>query len=170
MHLRRTLALLTGAIALLTLTSCGFNYATDRVYTPTTGVNDRDGSVDVLSAVIVSSEDGSGTFIASLANNDQDNPATFTGLEPAEAGSLKVAKFDPIEIPAGGLVNLANEGGPHLKGDFKAGDFVAVKVQFESGEQAEMDVPVVPNCGYYEGLDGPSDPTQCEPETPSPSE
>jgi hypothetical protein len=170
MHLRRTLALLTGAIALLTLTSCGFNYATDRVYTPANGVNDRDGTVDVLGAVIVSSEDGSGTFIASLANNDHDNTQTFTGLEGSEAGSLQVAKFDPIEIPAGGLVNLATEGGPQLKGDFKAGDFVGVRVMFENGEEAEMDIPVVTNCGNFAGLDGPSDPAQCEPESPSPSE
>jgi hypothetical protein len=166
MHLRRTLALLTGAIAMLTLTSCGFNYATDRVYTPANGVNDREGTVDVLGAVIVSSKDGSGTFIASFANKDQEEPATFTALEPAEAGSFQTAKFDPIEIPPGGLVNLATDGGPTVKGDFVAGDFVGVRVQFESGEQAEMDIPVVTNCGIFEGLDGPVDPAQCEPETP----
>ena len=27
-----------------------------------------------------------------------------------------------------------------------------------------MDVPVVTNCGDFAGLDGPSDPEQCEPD------
>ena len=71
MHFRRKIALaLTGAmLAVPALTSCGFNKATDRVYTPAAGVNDQDAMVDVLGAVIVSGQDGSGTFIASFANN-----------------------------------------------------------------------------------------------------
>ena len=70
-----------GALALATaLSSCGFDYATDRVYTPGAGPNDRDGQVDVLGAVVVSGQDGSGTLVASFANNDPDNSATVSSM------------------------------------------------------------------------------------------
>jgi hypothetical protein len=163
MHLRRTIALGTGAIVLLALTSCGFNYATDREYTPGVGVNNHDTDVDVLGAVIVSAEEGSGRFIASLSNSNIEDPATFEGLESVEAGALTVKAFEPIEIAPGGLVNLAELDEPiDVTGEFSAGDFVEVLVKFGDGSQAEMDIPVVTNCGYYEGMDGPSEPEQCE--------
>ena len=60
------------------LSSCGFDYATDRVYTPGSGANNREGDVDVLSAVVVSAAEGSGTFVASLANNSPDAEESFT--------------------------------------------------------------------------------------------
>ena len=55
MQTRRSLRLAVGALvlALPLLGSCGFDKATDKVYTPAAGTNDRDGDVDVLSAVIV---------------------------------------------------------------------------------------------------------------------
>ncbi len=49
MQLRMPARLLAsvGALALAaTLSSCGFDYATDREYTPTAGVNDRDAQVE----------------------------------------------------------------------------------------------------------------------------
>ena len=69
---RRNLALTIAALlfAVPSLASCGFNYATDREYSPAAGSNNQDGVVDVLNAVIVSQEDGSGTFITSLSNGD----------------------------------------------------------------------------------------------------
>ena len=84
-----------------------------------------------------------------------------------EAGALTVAEFEPIEIPPGGLVNLADQEEPiEVTGEFTAGDFVQVLVKFGDGSQAEMQIPVVTNCGYYEDLDGPSDAEQCEPDVP----
>jgi hypothetical protein len=143
-----------GALLLATtLTSCGFGYATDRVYTPANGVNDRDADVDVLNAVIVSGQEGSGTFIASFANNDQDAEAsvdTFAGA--GEDASLE-ADFQPITIPPGGLVNLEDDGGIVVTGDFAAGNFVTVTMSFSSGQSVEMDVITVTDCGVYAGLD-----------------
>jgi hypothetical protein len=167
MSLRRTLALATCVLAVCApvLTSCGFDYATDRIYTPATGVNNRDASVDVLGAVIVSAEDGSGTFIASFANNSIEEPATVETLEGVDQSQLTASDFSPIEVPAGGLVNLADEGGLEVTGDIAAGEFVPVAIQFGSGDRVQLDVPVVTNCGYFEGLDGPPSTEQCEPET-----
>ena len=168
MHLRRNIALaLTGAVlAVPALTSCGFNYATDRVYTPAAGTNNQDASVDVLGAVIVSAQDNSGTFIASFANNSSTEPATVESLEGVDQAQLRADNFSTIEVPAGGLVNLAEEEGIPVSGEFSAGEFVPVTIEFGSGDPIEMDVPVVTNCGDFEGLDGPSSPDQCEAETP----
>jgi hypothetical protein len=168
MPLRRTLAtaacvLAVGAPA---LTSCGFDYATDRIYTPATGVNNRDASIDVLGAVVVSAQEGSGTFIASFANNSATEEGTVEELAGDDQSQLTARGFSPIEVPPGGLVNLADEGGIELEGDdVSAGGFVPVTVSLGTGERVEMKVPVVTNCGYYEGLDGPSSAEQCEAES-----
>jgi hypothetical protein len=175
----RKLALAVGAVALAApvLTSCGFDYATDRVYTPAAGVNDRDASVDVLGAVIVSAQDDSGTFIASFSNNDQGKPATVESLSGAgDDSSLQVDQFDPIEIDPGQLVNLATDGGIPVHGSFTTGEFVTVSITLGNGESVEMDVPSVTDCGVWEGLDisgesgagdsasaTPSDSDQCGP-------
>jgi hypothetical protein len=171
MHLRRTLVLATCVLAVCApvLTSCGFDYATDRIYTPAAGVNNRDASIDVLGAVIVSSEEGSGTFIASFANNSTEEPATVEALEGVDQSQLTAGEFAPVEVPPGGLVNLATEGGIEVNGDVAAGEFVPVALQFGSGERVQLDVPVVTNCGDFEGLDGPASPEQCESE-PAPAE
>jgi hypothetical protein len=173
MPLRRTLALATCVLAVCApaLTSCGFGYATDRIYTPATGVNNRDASVDVLGAVIVSADDGSGTFIASFANNESVETVSVEALEGVDQQQLTADDFSPIEVPPGGLVNLADDEGIGVEGDvIAAGDFVEVDLQFDNGERAQMDIPVVTNCGYYEGLDGPPSADQCEAPEPSPTE
>lgn len=155
MRFRRHTALTLSALVLATpvLTSCGFNYATDRVYTPGRGANDRAASVDVLNAVVVSGQDGSGTFIASLSNNDQEKQASFVSLAGAEGTTLQPGSFSPVPIDPGALVNLAVEGGVPVSGSFTAGNFVPVTLGFANGERVTMKVPVVPDEGDYEGLD-----------------
>ena len=170
MHLRRNIALVAGALvfaATPVLSSCGFNYATDRVYTPAAGVNNRDATVDVLGAVIVSAQDDEGTFIASFANNDTENDATVESLAGASGNTIQADSFAPITVPAHGLVNLATEGGIHVTGTFTAGDFVPVTITFGDGLRVTMDVIVVTDDGDYAGLD-----TSSESATPteSPSE
>ena len=155
MHFRRNIALaLTGLVlAAPALTACGFDYATDRLYTPAAGVNNTDATVDVLGAVIVSGQDDSGTFIASLSNNDPTEEATFESLAGASGNTIQAESFAPITIPGGGLVNRATDGGVPVTGTFTAGDFVPVTVSFGNGERATMKIPVVTNDGHYEGLD-----------------
>lgn len=156
MHLRRSLALLSGALLLAApLSSCGFDPATNRINAITPGATDRDESVDVLNAVVVSAEEGSGTFIASFVNNDTAESATVAGLAPQDPEAARVAEFSPIEIDANALVNLADDDqGVTVEGDFAAGDVVPMVVELSGGERVELDVPVVSNCDEFEGLDG----------------
>jgi hypothetical protein len=152
----RPLATAAAVLALaVPLTSCGFDYATDRDYAVTSGANGRGGDVDVLSAVVVSAAEGSGTFIASLSNNIPDEAQTFTAVAGAEGQEITSSGFDPIEIPAGGLVNLAEPPADIvLTGDFTAGDVVPLTIDFGNGERISLNVPVVSDeTGYWEGLD-----------------
>ena len=136
------------------LSSCGFDYATDRDYTPGSGANNREGEVDVLSAVVVSAAEGSGTFVASFSNNDPDEEQTFTAVAGEDA-TVTAAEFEPITIAPGGLVNLAEPAaGIVVTGEFGAGDVVPLTVDFGNGERVSLNVPVVSNeTGYWEGMD-----------------
>ena len=71
MQVRRSTAMLAGMLLLAVpvTASCGMSgldAATNRDYTPAAGANDRDASVDVLGAVVVSAQKGSGTFLATF--------------------------------------------------------------------------------------------------------
>jgi hypothetical protein len=137
------------------LASCGFDYATERDYTPAGGANNREGEVDILSAVVVSAEEGSGTFVASLSNNSTDDEQTFTGVSGAEGLAIETADFEPVAVGPGNLVNLADPAaGIVLTGDFGAGDFLPLSFDFGNGERISFNVPVVPDdFGYWEGMD-----------------
>ncbi|GAA4740640.1 hypothetical protein GCM10023350_26380 [Nocardioides endophyticus] len=164
MQLRRSARLLTAAGALLlaapVLSSCGFNYATDRPYTPGAGTNDQDGDVDVLSAVVVSAEDGSGTLITTFSNNSEKDSATVTAIAGAgDDTALTIGDFDPIEIAPGAYVNLAGDDSPTadapitVEGDFTTGQFMTLEFTFGDGTSTTLDVPSVADCYEYAGLD-----------------
>ncbi|MCW2768248.1 MAG: hypothetical protein JWO11_4207 [Nocardioides sp.] len=154
MHFRRNIALAAGALVLAApLSSCGFNYATDRVNQLAPGTNDYAKSVDVLGAVIVASRPDTGTFIASFSNNSATQEFTFTDLAGAEGNTLTADSFDPVVIAAMGAVNLAIEGGVRVNGSFEAGQYLPVTVGFGNGEAVVMHIPVVTPCNQYAGLD-----------------
>jgi hypothetical protein len=155
MHLRRSLALTAGALVLAVpaLVSCGFDVATNRPYTPANGVSNVDGDVKVLNAVIVSAQAESGTFVASLANGPDADAASFEGVSGSGGNTIEADDFTPVDIPPGGLVNLATEGGPTISGAFEAGDFVPLTLSFGNGDTVTMKVPVVPACDEYADAD-----------------
>jgi hypothetical protein len=152
---RHRIALSLGALILAVpgVASCGFNYATDRENTISNGTSDKSGTVDVLNAVIVSQDDGSGTFIATLSNNSATETIHMSSLDFGSNSTTQVAAFDPIEVKPHAVVNLANGQGIKVSGDFKAGDFVSLTIGFDNGESADMKVHVVVADDEYEGYD-----------------
>ena len=169
---RIRLALTAGALILAVpgVASCGFNYATDRENTISNGASNKDGDVDVLNAIIVSSEEGSGTFIATLANNLPDQTVSMTSLSFGENSTTQVAAFEPIEIRPQAAVNLANGEGIKVSGEFAAGDFVGVTVGFDNGETAALDAHVVLADDEYTDYDnGTGAPSPAATPTASPS-
>lgn len=169
MHLRRTPALLLGALLIATvLTGCGTD-ATNRINQIQTGTNVRDSDVDVLGAVVVSAADGSGTFIATFVNNNKLEAASVESVAGTnEVDGLTFDGDTSVDIPAAGAVNLADDGGFAVTGDFGAGNFVQLTATFGDGSSVDMDVPVVTNCGIWEGLDGPT--TDCTAESVEPDQ
>lgn len=167
MQLRQqsTARAVVGALMLAAvMSSCGFEVATDRVYTPANGANDRDGVIDVLGALVVSPEPGTGVFIASLSNNSLTEAIELEGLASTDPEALSAAEVSAVEIKPGSLVNLAVSETPiTVTGDFEAGNYVPVEITFSNGETASMKVPVVVNCGYYADIAGvPAGSEQCE--------
>jgi hypothetical protein len=180
MQHRRSLRVVAGALvlALPLLASCGFDRKTNVIYTPAAGTDNRDGVVDVLSAVVVAAQPDSGTFIATLSNNSVEDADSFDSIKGAgDWSDLQVAEVSPaVEIPARGFVNLADQGGVNVTGDFGAGDFLTVTLSFGSGQTTTMQIPVVYACDEYTGLDSsgagaasPSSQTE-DSESPSPGE
>ena len=153
---RRSWALAAGALLLaVPLSSCGFDNATEREYTQAAGANNRDASVDVLNAVIVSADEGSGTFVATFVNNDVSEDGTIEAITPT-VDTAHVADFSPITVDPGGHVYLGAEGeeGVAVEGEFGAGATVPMTFELSGGQVVQMTVPVVPNCHEFEGLDG----------------
>ena len=153
---RRSWALAAGALLLaVPLSSCGFDNATEREYTQAAGANNRDASVDVLNAVIVSADEGSGTFVATFVNNDVSEDGTIEAITPT-VDTARVADFSPITVDPGGHVYLGAEGeeGVAVEGEFGAGATVPMTFELSGGQVVQMTVPVVSNCHEFEGLDG----------------
>ena len=168
MHLRRPLALTTGALVLSLggLTSCGFDLMTDQPYTPGEGTNAREGDVKILAAVIVAAQPNEGTLVVTLANGSEEDVA----VSGVAAPDLDVEEFTPVEVGPGEAVNLADEGGIPVSGDFDAGQVLPLTLTFAEGSTTDLNVPVVAACGEYEGLDVTEDsefiPYDCEFEAP----
>lgn len=176
----RTVRLLSAAALVLaggTLAGCSLAMPTDAVYTQAAGTNNRDGQIDVLNAVIVSTDNGSGTFVATLVNNQspqvaEDGTITettdeLTGIEGVGDSEGVVAQVEPVEIPGGGMTVLADDEGIPISGAaIKSGDFIELELTFGEAEPVTIEVPVVPNSGAFEGQDGPA-PVE---ETEEPSE
>jgi len=153
--MRRSLALTAGALMLAvpTLSSCGFNYATDEIYTASAGTDVRTSDVDVLNAVIVSDQENVGAFIATFSNNNQKQPDRVVAIAGGGDTTLTVSGMHPINLAPGGYVSLAdNHQGIVVQGTFKAGDFVSVSVDFGNAESVTFLVPVVAAEGPYADL------------------
>lgn len=161
-HLRPTAiaGLLLAAVSSVTLSSCGFDYPTDRVNTIAAGQNNRDHSVDALGIRVYATTQGEGRLIGALANNLDDAASLDEVTSPD--GVFTAAKFAPVEVPGGGGVNLTNGDPIELTGDFTAGDFITVQLGFSTGETATLDVPVVKNCFQYTAVPTPSASAQGE--------
>jgi hypothetical protein len=160
------------------LSACGsFDYATDRPNVIADGGYSLDSNIRVNAARIVTSHEGSGTFVATFDLNPTVDPAggeqkpSFNGLETAEGATTTVQPRGSFDIPIGqdGMVNLADPevGGVGVTGDFKPGDIVPLKLSFSADQEpVTIQVPVVTQCGPYASVVPQDKPHQ----TPPPAE
>lgn len=146
MTLRRSIAAASAVLAVPMLASCGlaFTAQTEQEYTPTIGVSDRSGTVDVVDALIVSQNGGAGTLVAGLVNNDTKQPDQLTSVTGAKNDtSLTVQGGTPIRIDANGAYQLADQGNIKVYGSqLKPGYFVWVTFNFANAKSITLDIPV----------------------------
>ena len=148
---RRRVATVALVLLVPLLAACGFGYQTDQVYQPAVGVNDHQGEVDVLGAVVVSAVDGSGTFVASLDNKNPDKTINLVAVEGSEG--IEPELVAPVEVKAGTLVNLADIGAVRVSGEgVEAGGFARIELTFDTGQTSEVNAPIVPREGAYSGV------------------
>lgn len=153
------------------LSSCGFDQATDKVYNPGVGVNDRSQAVDVLGAVIVSGADGSGTVSATFVNNDPNHADAVTRIAGSGNNSdVTVSLPGKVALKPGGTAKLSTTVPAIAKGGaVKPGFFVELTFSFERSQNVTMQVPVVPHSGDYANVPT-SAPSSSTTQSPSPSE
>ncbi len=159
---RRSTALVAVMLPLAAaLTSCGFDYATNRVNTIAAGTNNRDGSVDVLGARVVAHADGEGRLIGALAFNEND--AEPVSLDEVTGEGVTVAGGGPtgIEVNPNEHVNLAADDVAPIpvEGEFAAGEVIELTYTFSTGEVVTLEVPVVKPCGQYADIAAPGSDT-----------
>ena len=144
--IKRRVAIAAVLLLVPALAACGFDAQTDKIYQAATGVNDRSGVVEILNAQVVSAEDGTGTFIATLDNTDLKQADQLVSV----TGDGVTAKNQAIDIPADGVANLAQpaEGADAVQvqvdGEgIQAGKWVRLTFAFANGQSSEVLVPVV---------------------------
>lgn len=158
LHRRSTATALVAVLLPLAaaLTSCGFDYPTDRVNTIAAGVNDQEASVDVLGIRVLAFADGQGRLIGSLAynENDAEEPAV---LEAVKGDQIEPIEVEGVEVAPGRSINLANDdvATVAVEGEFSAGEVITLTFGFSTGESATVDAPVVKPCGQYADITSP---------------
>jgi hypothetical protein len=147
---RALVAALFVAPALTACASTNFGAQTDKVYTPADGVTNRDGQVDVLNALIVSEDPGSGRLIAGLSNNNTTTDDELTGVAGAgnsQGLTVSLAGGDTT-IPAGGFLQLADNDAANVQvqgdpSELYAGTFARVTFSFKNADAVTVNVPVL---------------------------
>ncbi|MCA1981458.1 hypothetical protein [Nocardioides nematodiphilus] len=161
--LRRKLALAAGLVTLgaPVLSSCGFDYATDRPNVIAHGGFHVDGDgMRVLATRIVAADSHAGVFIATIALNPTANAATDAANAPTLTGlsargdsdyDVQAGDFKPVAVGDTGAVNLADPsiGGIPVTGDFKAGSSIPLTLTFSDGEKISIQTPVVTQCHEF---------------------
>ncbi len=150
------------------LASCGFDYQTNQVNTISMDVGDRGGTLDVIGVVLVSAQPGSGTLSATFVNQSSEEAATVESVTGTGEPVLDAPEFEPIEVEPLDRYTAAEDGGITVVGDFVPGEFVPIEYAFGDGTTAELNVPVVPGCRQWEGVDTSSDTDSLQSEAANP--
>ncbi len=152
------------------LASCGFNYQTNQVNTISHDVGERGGTLDVIGTVLVSAQPGSGTLVTTFVNQDPTEVAVVESVTGTGEPVVDATGFEPIEVEPLDRYTAAEDGGIPVQGDFVPGEFVPIQYTFGDGSTADLDVPVVPGCRQWEGIDSSAEADSLQPEAAMPEQ
>jgi len=136
-------------IAMLAITGCGagFNAQTNQVYQPADGVSDRSGDVYAINLLVVGNDEGDGTLIGTLINQQADDDAlteftasAFDGTEILTSPIEEPVELTPqsgVALQDGSLLSLSGE-------NLTPGDFINLTLTFDNAAALEMQIPIQP--------------------------
>lgn len=155
-RLRRTVAIAVSATAVLALSGCaplGSDVQTSQPYDAAVGSNHRGGQVEVLNALFVDNADDTATFSATLLNKGTSaqilNAVTTTTGDGTPIASTLAT---PRELKPQTPYTPGTDGDIILTGEFPAGGFVKITLNFENAAPVTIDSPVVARNATYEGV------------------
>ncbi len=155
------------------LVSCGFDYQTNEINTISHDVNERGGTLDAIGVVLVSAQPGSGTLVTTFVNQSSESAATVESVAGTGEPVVDALDFEPVEVaPLDRATTTDQEGvgigGITVEGDFVPGDFAPIQYTLGDGTTIDLNVPVVPGCRQWEGVDTSSDADALQPEAADP--
>ena len=153
----------------------GFDAQTTQVYTAPEGADAREGDVKGLNMLVVDNGGGTGTLVAALVNNadDDDSLEQVTAADVDDGGAIEVGGLDgPVELPSGTLVQLAQaQTVIELVGDpVVAGQVITINLTFTRAGAITAEVPVVMRTDTYAEVPFPEAPPTPQPGEPAPTE
>lgn len=143
MNVRRSIAVAAAVLTLPSLASCGFDVYTNRQYTPGVGTYSKASSVDVLNAVIVSSERGEGTLVTTLVNNDLENEGRLVSITGTGTDPVEVSISGETTIAPESFIKLSDAAQVTVTGDaVRQGFFVELTYAFDNADSVTLMVPI----------------------------
>lgn len=124
----------------------GFNAQTNQQYQGAEGINNRDGLVYVLNALVVTDEQGNGTFVGTLIDQSSTPDALVSVTATDSQGSaVKTTKLSsPIALKSQQAVQLQTDAVVRLNGKaVVAGDILTAIFTFQNASPVEIGIPVV---------------------------
>ncbi|MBW9207170.1 hypothetical protein KV097_14585 [Mumia sp. zg.B17] len=170
---RRALATaVVGGLAVL-LAGCGtgFEAQTNSVYEASVGTDDRSSDVQVLNALFVKNDDGSGTLSAGLVNQTlKADRLVEVEVSTLDGTPVDVTFDGPVPVPARRLETLGTKPQVVIEGsELFAGQFLVITYTFANAGDVDMQLPIVTRIPMYDSVAEPGASTPTSPATPKAS-
>ncbi len=157
-------ALAVTAAASVSACGTGFDSPTSQVYNAPAGTDIREGEVKVLSAVIVTDEEGAATLSAGLVGTDTDD--ALVGIEVTDSEDMPVTTEiagGSVKIPADELVQTAEDSEIAIAGDgLEPGTLVDVAFTFERAGPVSGSLIIMAAEGAYADVPVPAAPSNVQ--------
>lgn len=133
---------------ILALAGCSIHEGTQEWYDPTDGVGVDAGSIAVRNVVVVASDDGEATLLATLVNRGDDDQLVGVAVDGVDGSS----GIGNVTVPAGGSASIGPDGNARVDVggiDARPGGMVDVDLQFEKAPRVTVRTLVQENTGIY---------------------
>lgn len=151
--------------------AAGKGAQTQKQYQPGVGSDNRDGHVYALNLLVVGDDNGDGTLVGTLINQ-QDCPDYVIEIQAVDnaGGGIETSPFPPVEeirtdcpvtapdagvaLPSQEPAKFPDDAMFQLQADTVVpGTFITLTLRFAQAGELEIDVPVVAESPIYDGVE-----------------